>query len=473
MRMNCPFLSRLSDKFITNYAPSLLRQYGGMCPVMVEYVRPFMSFASPPENNGQGKGKCPFLNNASIVKQASIEVQEDIIDVKHKGVSRHESVKNAVHKALDEHGTGAGGTRNISGNTILHEKLEKQLAQLHQKDSALLFTSCYVANDTTLYTLAKALPGCEIFSDAGNHASMIQGIRTSGVPKHVYKHNDPEHLEKLLKSVDVSKPKIVAFETVHSMSGAVCPLHELCDIAHKYGAITFVDEVHAVGLYGPHGAGIGERDEALQKIDIVSGTLGKAFGNIGGYIASEKTLIDMIRNKASGFIFTTSLPPTVVAGASEAVSILSGPQGRSLRQQHSNVVRYMRKVLMEAGLPVVHCPSHIIPLHVGDPLVNTKISDALLRDFGHYVQAINYPTVKRGEEKLRLAPTPAHTFDMIDHFVEDLLTVWDKFDLPLQSKYCDGECSFCKKPFIFDEMESRVKCTSACNKPYCPQIAQA
>jgi len=266
--------------------------------------------------------------------------------------------------ALEHYGAGAGGTRNISGNTLFHEKLEQELASLHQKPSALLFTSCYVANDSTLFTLARSLPNCHIFSDAGNHASMIQGIRNSGVPKHIFRHNDPSHLEHLLKSVEKSVPKIVAFETVHSMTGAVCPLEELCHVAHKYGAITYVDEVHAVGLYGRDGGGIGDLEGLLDEMDIISGTLGKAFGNIGGYIAGSSGLVDMVRSYAAGFIFTTSLPPTVLAGALTAVRILRSDEGRQLRERHQANVRYLRELLMREGISVEHTPSHIIPVFV-------------------------------------------------------------------------------------------------------------
>uniref|UniRef100_T1GLT2 5-aminolevulinate synthase n=1 Tax=Megaselia scalaris TaxID=36166 RepID=T1GLT2_MEGSC len=250
------------------------------------------------------------------------------------GMSCHPEVKSAVRHALEKYGAGAGGTRNISGNSLNHENLEKRLANLHQKEAALLFTSCFVANDSTLFTLARLLPGCHIFSDAGNHASMIMGIRNSGVPKHIFRHNDVDHLRSLLKKVDKNVPKIVAFETVHSMTGAICPLEELCDLTHEYGGISFVDEVHAVGLYGDHGAGVGERDNQLHKMDIISGTMGKAFGNIGGYIAGSAKLVDMIRSYAAGFIFTTSLPPTVLCGADKAIEILSSDEGRELRQRH-------------------------------------------------------------------------------------------------------------------------------------------
>lgn len=352
------------------------------------------------------------------------------------GMSSHPKVKAAVAKALEEHGSGAGGTRNISGNSLYHERLEKRLADLHQKEGALLFTSCFVANDSTLFTLARALPGCHIFSDAGNHASMIQGIRNSGVPKHIFRHNDPEHLRELLSKVDKSIPKIVAFETVHSMTGAVCPLETLCDIAHEYGAITFVDEVHAVGLYGDHGAGIGEREGLLHKMDIISGTLGKAFGNIGGYIASTANLVDMTRSYAAGFIFTTSLPPTVLAGAYQAIEILASDEGRKLRAKHQENVRYLRNKLFSEGFPVEHTPSHIIPIKIGDPLMCSQVSDLMMRDFNHYVQAINYPTVPRGEEKLRMAPTPAHTFEMIDQLIEDMKVVWDKLGMKRAGPKC-------------------------------------
>lgn len=346
------------------------------------------------------------------------------------GMSRHPAVTNSVREALDKFGAGAGGTRNISGNSMGHEMLENRLATLHKKEAGLLFTSCFVANDSTLYTLAKLLPGCHIFSDAGNHASMIQGIRNSGVPKHIFRHNDVNHLEELLSKVDKNIPKIVAFETVHSMTGDICPLEELCDVAHKYGALTFIDEVHAVGLYGYSGAGIGERDWVLHKMDIISGTLGKAFGNVGGYIVSSAKLIDMIRSYAAGFIFTTSLPPTVLYGALTSVEILASDEGRRLRANHQKNVAYMKSILSAAGLPLELSPSHIIPIKVGDPLLCSQIADSLLREKGHYVQAINYPTVRKGEEKLRLAPTPRHTREMMDQFVQDTLDVFHRLNIP-------------------------------------------
>uniref|UniRef100_A0A336LZS4 5-aminolevulinate synthase n=1 Tax=Culicoides sonorensis TaxID=179676 RepID=A0A336LZS4_CULSO len=397
------------------------------------------------------------------------------------GMSSHPKVKNAVRTALEEHGSGAGGTRNISGNSLYHERLEKRLSDLHQKEGALLFTSCFVANDSTLFTLAKSIPGCQIFSDAGNHASMIMGIRNSQVPKHIFRHNDVAHLKELLSKVDKSVPKIVAFETVHSMTGAVCPLNELCDVAHEYGAITFVDEVHAVGLYGEHGAGIGERDGLLHKMDIISGTLGKAFGNIGGYIASTANLIDMVRSYAAGFIFTTSLPPTVLAGAYEAVDILASEEGRELRAKHQSNVRYLRERLFAEGFPVEHTPSHIIPVKIGDPLLCSQVSDLMLRDYGHYVQAINYPTVPKGEEKLRMAPTPYHTPEMIDRMIADMKKVWKTLGMTLTGPKCNKECEFCRKPLLFDQLEARTRSNNSkcgpmeplCQIPNCPQLVAA
>lgn len=380
------------------------------------------------------------------------------------GMSWHPKVQEAVVEAVYKHGAGAGGTRNISGNSPYHEALEQELADMHQKEAALLFTSCYVANDSTISTLAQMLPNCHIFSDSGNHASMIQGINHSGRPKRIFRHNDPEHLESLLKTVDYDVPKIVAFETVHSMTGAVCPLQELCDIAHKYGAITFVDEVHAVGLYGENGGGIGERDGITHEMDIISGTLGKAFGNVGGYITGSARLVDMIRSYAAGFIFTTSLPPTVLYGSLASIRVLRSEEGRELRSRHHDNVNYLRSRLTAAGLPVIHCPSHIIPLHVGDPILAKKLADELLHDHGIYIQPINFPTVPRGSELLRVAPTPHHTVDMMDHFVNAILAVFLNNDIELKTT-CNISCEFCKQPWKFEAFAGRVRPT--CNGANC------
>lgn len=376
------------------------------------------------------------------------------------GMTWHPKVQQAIIEAVKKHGAGAGGTRNISGNSPYHEELEREMASLHQKDAALLFTSCYVANDSTLFTLAKMLPGCQIFSDSGNHASMIQGIRNSGVTKHVFRHNDWKHLEQLLSKVDVSVPKIVAFETVHSMTGAITPLKEMCDVARRYGAITFIDEVHAVGLYGDQGAGIGERDNVLPEMDIISGTLGKAFGNVGGYIAGSSNLIDMMRSYASGFIFTTSLPPTVLYGTMASVRVLRGDEGRKLRAKHQENVRYLRGNLTNAGIPVIQCPSHIIPVHVGEPKLVVKLANDLMTKHGIYVQPINYPTVPRGEELLRVVPTPHHTVEMMDHFVDSALSVWRDNGVETRAIAPTATCSSCRRTVKHDVMTAghRVVC---------------
>ncbi|XP_062940029.1 5-aminolevulinate synthase, erythroid-specific, mitochondrial isoform X2 [Cynocephalus volans] len=387
-----------------------------------------------------------FSESSVTSKDVSVWCSNDYL-----GMSRHPRVLQATQETLQRHGAGAGGTRNISGTSKFHVELEQELAELHQKDSALLFSSCFVANDSTLFTMAKILPGCEIYSDAGNHASMIQGIRNSGATKFVFRHNDPGHLKKLLEKSNSETPKIVAFETVHSMDGAICPLEELCDVAHQYGALTFVDEVHAVGLYGSRGAGIGERDGIMHKIDIVSGTLGKAFGCVGGYIASTRDLVDMVRSYAAGFIFTTSLPPMVLSGALESVRLLKGEEGQALRRAHQRNVKHMRQLLMDRGLPIIPCPSHIIPIRVGDAALNSKICDLLLSKHGIYVQAINYPTVPRGEELLRLAPSPHHSPQMMEDFVEKLLVAWTEVGLPLQDVSV-AACNFCHRPVHFELM---------------------
>lgn len=350
------------------------------------------------------------------------------------GMSSHPKVQEAILEALKVYGAGSGGTRNIAGNSPVHERLEWELADLHQKEAALLFSSCYVANDSTLFTLLKLIPDCQIFSDAGNHASMIQGIRNSGAKKHIFRCFDPDDLEEKLKQVPISTPKIVAFETVHSMTGDISEVEKMCDIAHKYGALTFVDEVHAVGLYGERGAGIAQRDGCMDKIDIVSGTLGKAYGNCGGYVAGSKHLIDVVRSYASGFIFTTSLPPTVACGAAESVRILKGEEGRHLRDLQQNNVFHMKRALAAAGLPYYPSRSHIIPIPVEHASKCTQVSNDLL-DLGHYIQSINYPTVARGSERLRVSVTPFHTEPMIDSLIEKLVCVWIRNDLSFKPPF--------------------------------------
>lgn len=392
-----------------------------------------------------------FTGSLAEKREVSVWCSNDYL-----GMSRHPRVVGSIMDTLRKHGSGAGGTRNISGTSKFHVELEHELADLHKKDAALLFTSCFVANDSTLFTLAKMLPGCEIYSDAGNHASMIQGIRNSGVKKFIFRHNDVGHLRELLQKGDPTKPKIVAFETVHSMDGAVCPLEEMCDVSHEFGAITFVDEVHAVGLYGARGGGIGDRDGVMHKMDIISGTLGKAFGCVGGYIASTSALVDTVRSYAAGFIFTTSLPPMLLAGARQSIQVLKGEEGRTLRRKHQRNVKLLRQMLMDSGLPVVHCPSHIIPVRVSDAEKNTEVCDIMMSRHNIYVQAINYPTVARGEELLRIAPTPHHTPEMMKYFVERLVHTWKEVGLDLKP-HSSAECTFCQQPLHFEVMSEREK----------------
>ncbi|TRY86598.1 hypothetical protein DNTS_018584 [Danionella cerebrum] len=375
-----------------------------------------------------------YTHSLSSRRDVSVWCSNDYL-----GMSRHPRVLQVISDTLAQHGSGAGGTRNIAGTSKFHVDLERELADLHGKDAALLFSSCFVANDSTLFTLARMMPGCEIYSDAGNHASMIQGIRNSGARKFIFRHNDPEHLRELLKKSDPGRPKIVAFETVHSMDGAVCPLQQMCDVAHEFGAITFVDEVHAVGLYGARGGGIGDRDGIMHKMDIISGTLGKAFGCVGGYIASTSALIDTVRSYAAGFIFTTSLPPMILAGARQSVQILKSEEGRALRRKHQRNVKHLRQKLMASGLPIIHCPSHIIPVKVGDAEKNTQVCDIMMSRYNIYVQAINYPTVARGEELLH-----------------KLSQVWQEVGLELQP-HSSAECNFCRQPLHFDLMSERER----------------
>jgi len=367
------------------------------------------------------------------------------------GMSRHDHVVNAAKAVIDRNGVGAGGTRNISGTSLYHGLLEDSLAEWHEKEAGLLFTSCYVANDTALYTLGQKLPGCIIYSDSGNHASMIHGIRTSGAEKRIFRHNDPQHLEELLKNSDPNVPKIVAFETVHSMSGCVCPLEELCDISHRYGALTFVDEVHAVGLYGKYGSGIGERDGVLHKMDLISGTLGKAIGCIGGYLVGNANVIDMLRSYGAGFIFTTALPPDKAYAAYESLEILKSEEGQKLRETHQNNVKMLRTKLVQHGFPVEHAPSHIVPVLTGDPIKCTEVSQYLQQQHGIYIQSINYPTVPRGYEKLRIAPTPFHTEEMMDELVGALGEAWKKVGLSYLRPLCETDCSCQNACLLYDE----------------------
>ncbi len=340
------------------------------------------------------------------------------------GMGQHEAVTKAMHGAIDECGAGAGGTRNISGTNHYHVLLESELAELHGKDAALLFTSGYVSNWTSLSTLAAKLPGCIVYSDAMNHASMIEGIRHSKAERHIFKHNDPEDLARLLKASDPDAPKIVAFESVYSMDGDIAPIKEICDVADAYGAMTYLDEVHAVGLYGPRGGGIAEQEGLMDRLTVIEGTLGKAVGVMGGYIAASASLIDFIRSFASGFIFTTALPPSLAAGALASLRHLK--QSNVEREAHRAVVAKVRARLAQSGIPTLDNPSHIVPVMVKDAAKCKWISDWLLENHGIYVQPINYPTVPRGEERLRITPSPVHTDEDIDRLVTALSEIWSQ-----------------------------------------------
>lgn len=345
-------------------------------------------------------------------------------------MGQHPKVIAAMEEALHDVGAGSGGTRNMGGNTHYHIELEEELADLHGKQAALTFTSGYVSNDATLSTLAKLLPGCVIFSDELNHASMIAGIRNAGCEKKIFRHNDLDHLHELLSEVDIDTPKLIAFESVYSMDGDVAPIAAICDLADEFNAITYCDEVHAVGMYGDHGGGITERDKVADRVTIIEGTLAKAFGVMGGYIAADKTIVDCIRSYAPGFIFSTSLAPVLVAGVLASVRHLK--QSSVEREGQQAAAARLKALMREAGLPVMNSVTHIVPLLVGDPTKAKKISDILLAEYGFYVQPVNFPTVPRGTERLRFTPGPAHTEAMMKDLVAALVEIWDRMDMELK-----------------------------------------
>lgn len=367
-------------------------------------------------------GTCP-RNSLEPIGDITVWCSNDYL-----GMGQNRRVIEAMTEAIERLGAGAGGTRNISGNHHLIVQLEKELAELHDKDAALVFSSGYVANEATLSTLSRLLPSCVVISDELNHASMIQGILHGKAEKRIFRHNDLEHLEEILKDIDPSRPKLLVFESVYSMDGDICPLHAMCDLAAKYNAFTFLDEVHAVGMYGPKGGGIADQEGIMDRIDIIQGTLAKAYGVIGGYIAAKTSTVDAIRSFASGFIFTTSLPPAVAAGALTSVRHLKiSNEERRLQQLRA---AELKDLLKAADIPYIHSETHIVPVLVKDPVLCKEVSDRLLGQYGMYIQPINYPTVPRGTERLRITPGPLHTTEMLEELVSALSQIWSDIKLP-------------------------------------------
>jgi 5-aminolevulinate synthase len=338
------------------------------------------------------------------------------------GMGQNPVVLDAMHDAIDATGAGSGGTRNISGTTVYHKRLEAELADLHGKEEALLFTSAYIANDATLSTLPKLFPGLIIYSDSANHASMIEGVRRNGGAKRIFRHNDVEHLRELLAADDPATPKLIAFESIYSMDGDFGPIEAICDLADEFGALTYIDEVHAVGMYGPRGAGVAERDGLMHRLDIINGTLAKAYGVMGGYIAASAKMCDTIRSYAPGFIFTTSLPPAIAAGAAASVKYLKTAQ--ELRDSQQLQAKILKMRLKGLGLPIIDHGSHIVPVMVGNPVHTKVLSDMLLEEHGIYVQPINFPTVPRGTERLRFTPSPVHGPRELDALVKAMDALW-------------------------------------------------
>jgi 5-aminolevulinate synthase len=367
-------------------------------------------------------GAFPRAYHHSLQAEVTVWCSNDYL-----GMGQHPAVSAAMHEAIDCAGAGAGGTRNISGTNHYHVLLEREIADLHGKEAALLFTSGYIADESALCTLGDHIPGCIIFSDALNHASMIQGIRNSAAERHRFRHNDVRDLECKLAAADPGRPKLVCFESVYSMDGDIAPLAELCDVAERYGAMTYLDEVHAVGLYGPRGGGIAERENLTQRVTVIQGTLAKAFGLVGGYIAASAALVDFIRSYSPGFIFTSALPPAIAAGALASIRHLKSDQ--MLRNLHQDRAAELKMRLAKVGLPAIPSRSHIVPVLVGDPVVCKAIADELLYCYGIYVQPINYPTVPRGTERLRLTPTPFHSNADIERLVDALRGIWDRLEL--------------------------------------------
>jgi 5-aminolevulinate synthase len=353
------------------------------------------------------------------------------------GMGQHPKVVGAMVETATRMGTGAGGTRNIAGNNHPLVELERELADLHGKEAALVFTSGYISNETGISTMARLMPNCLILSDAWNHNSMIEGVRQAHCEKQIFRHNDMAHLEELLAAADPARPKLIVFESLYSMDGDVAHVNHICDLAARYGAMTYIDEVHAVGMYGPRGGGIAERDGAMGRIDVIEGTLAKAFGCLGGYIAGSSALIDAVRSYAPGFIFTTALPPSVCAAATAAIRHLKTSSWE--RERHQDRAGRTKAVLAAAALPVMTSPTHIVPVYVGDPELCKAASDLLLADHGIYIQPINYPTVPKGTERLRITPSPYHDDVLIDALAEALVDVWQRLDLPFKERVLAAE----------------------------------
>ncbi|HXX08394.1 MAG TPA: 5-aminolevulinate synthase [Pseudolabrys sp.] len=353
------------------------------------------------------------------------------------GMAQHPKVIGAMVEAASRMGTGAGGTRNIAGTNHPLVELERELADLHNKPAALVFTSGYVSNETGIATIARLLPNCLLLSDALNHNSMIEGVRQSGCEKKIWRHNDLGHLEELLKAADPSQPKLIVFESLYSMDGDVAPVHAICDLAERYGAMTYCDEVHAVGMYGSQGGGICDRESAMQRVDVIEGTLAKAFGCLGGYIAASQNLVDAVRSYAPGFIFTTALPPAICAAATAAIRHLKTSSWE--RERHQERAARVKAVLNSAGLPVMPTSTHIVPVLIGDPEKCKAASDLLLSEHGIYIQPINYPTVPRGMERLRITPSPYHDDALVDALAEALIDVWERLDLPRRQRAAAAE----------------------------------
>ncbi len=397
----------------------------------IDYDQYFISAIEELKNEGRYRifsdferiaGKHPIVYDHKRKKNITIWCINDYL-----GMSQHPEVINAANTANSKMGVGSGGTRNIGGTHHTIIELENELADLHQKESALVFTSGYVSNDATISTLAKLLPNCVMFSDQDNHASIIEGIRNGNAHKYIYKHLDVEDLENKLKHVDIDRPKVILFESVYSMDGRISPIKKICDLADRYNALTYIDEVHAVGLYGPRGGGICEQLGLMDRVSIIEGTLAKGFGVIGGYIASTNNLVDAIRSHAKGFIFTTSLPPSLAAAASTSIKYLKeNSKERELLQKNAN---YLREQLSKASIPFIENDSHMVPVMVNDPYLSRQISNILIDEYDIFVQHINYPTVAKGTERLRITPTPFHNFVMIDQLVKALSEIYQRLSL--------------------------------------------